>query len=498
MSGLYDPSAERATLASILRFGSEAYVDVASYVKVSDFFVETNQVIYKCIQHIYNRDSSAVLDLPSLMIAAKELGFQDFLGKKTEQEHLRSIKNFPVSRDNVVKFALIVLKLSKTRELRAITEDIQSNLSAVTGNEPFNHIIGLAENPIFDFSQKLSNAEQESLQLIGKDAEELVQYWIDNPREVTGISSGFTIYDNILGGGLQEACVDVVAARMKTGKSIFGKDVGVHVADKQNIPVLYVDTEMDKKKQLARILAGMSGVPFWDIVKGKIGTMPEQETLVKQAAKRLSEIPLTYECVKGWQFEDIISLIRRWILRKVGLVTGGTANPCLIIMDYLKIMSASDIKNITEWQLLGFQFSALNDLVGKYNSSCLCLAQLNRDGINRQDSGVVAGSDRIGMYCTSLCYLRDKVQGDEDRKEYNMAMIPVLTRYGEPLYDGDYVNYNKIGKICKIVEGPTRNELNELNHLVPDEGFEIDDQETGTTTTECNTKSTRRKRKRSN
>jgi hypothetical protein len=166
-------------------------------------------------------------------------------------------------------------------------------------------------------------------------------------------------------------------------------------------------------------------------------------------------------------------------------------------MDYIKIMSSSDIKEIKEYQLIGFQFSALNDLVGKYNSACLCLAQLNRDGITRQDSGVVAGSDRIGMYCTSLCYLRDKVAGDENRNEYNMAMTPVLTRYGEPLYDGDYINFNKVGNVCKILEGPTRNELNELDSSVPEKGFEIDGEETRTPPTQCDTKSAGRKRKRS-
>ena len=72
-----------------------------------------------------------------------------------------------------------------------------------------------------------------------------------------------------IGGGLRRKCVDLVAARPKVGKSMFGDAVAMHVASNLNIPVLVLDTEMSKEDHYNRILANLSGVEINKIATGK-------------------------------------------------------------------------------------------------------------------------------------------------------------------------------------------------------------------------------------
>ena len=45
---LSDAPAERAILAGICRYGSEAYYEVATLVNEKSFTIESNQIIYSC------------------------------------------------------------------------------------------------------------------------------------------------------------------------------------------------------------------------------------------------------------------------------------------------------------------------------------------------------------------------------------------------------------------------------------------------------------------
>ena len=63
--------------------------------------------------------------------------------------------------------------------------------------------------------------------------------------------------------------MDLVAARPKVGKSMFGDAVALHVTQNLDIPVLMLDTEMSKEDHLNRMLANLSGVDINRISTGK-------------------------------------------------------------------------------------------------------------------------------------------------------------------------------------------------------------------------------------
>jgi hypothetical protein len=243
---------------------------------------------------------------------------------------------------------------------------------------------------------------------------------------------------------------------------VFADNVALHNA-RNGIPVLMLDTEMSKEDHLNRILANISGVPIQDITTGKFSEDDEKAIAVKNAAEEIRDIPYTYVSVAGAPFETIMNIIKRWILREVGQDENGTTNDCLVVYDYLKLMSSSGISNnIQEYQALGFQITELHNLTVKYDFPCLSFVQLNRDGITKESTDAVSGSDRIIWLCTSFSIF--KLKSAEELAEGgpnggNRKIVTLKARHGAGLLDGNYINMNMVGEHAQLTELRTRDEI---------------------------------------
>lgn len=462
---LCDPAAERGVLAGIFTGGVEAYADVADIVTAKTFRIDSNQLIWSCMDYLFKETDQTSVDIPSILSAAKGLGFATRLAKTEEMQHLRAVSNLPVLPANVRRMASRIRKLEIARLLTEQLDHAKRNLSEVSGDEPIDRILGLAEAPIFDLTSLLTGQANEGTEPIGSGAKEYVSHLMDHPREMVGISTGLPTYDFAIGGGIRPNSLDIIAARPKTGKTYLTDYTGLHIAGKLGVPTLNIDTEMSKREHQHRIIANLAGVTVRDIETGKCGTNQLSREKVVRAAEKLASIPYHYRCVIGMSFEDVLAMMRRWVTRVVGLTDDGLAKPCVIIYDYLKMLSSEDLsKNLQEYQMLGFITTALKNFMGRYGVGCLCFAQLNRDGIDREDTGVISGSDRIIHYCTSFTILKRK--SDEERAEasnehmrYTHKLVPVISRHGEGLQDGDYINVEADYRRGRITEGPTRNQL---------------------------------------
>ena len=169
--------------------------------------------------------------------------------------------------------------------------------------------------------------------------------------------------------------------------------------------------------------------------------------------------------------------MRRWIIQTVGFDENGRTNNCLIIYDYLKLMSADSINNsVQEFQALGFQITSLHNFCVEYDCPCLSFVQLNRDGITKESTDVVSGSDRLIWLCTSFSIFKNKSDEEiaEDGDEYgNKKLVPIVARHGPGLSDRDYISMAMKGETAKIVEKSTRNEIRKVVKQ-KDEGFVVE------------------------
>ena len=475
-SMLHNPAAERAVLSGICSHGIDAFVDVDGIVESDSFVIEENQIIYKCLKKVF--EESSVIDISSVLAAANDLGFGENFKDKEAVEHLRGVYNFPIELENVRNHAVKIRKLQLARDIQRQVKIVHANISDITGDESVNEIISIAEAPIMELSHAFNRSDDDKPNKIGSEIEEYIAHLEENPTEMVGISSGYARYDEAIGGGFRRKCVDLVAARPKVGKSVFAENVALHVSGKLKIPVLMLDTEMSKEDHLNRILANLSDTSINDISTGSFAENDCVRSKVKEAASEVQDIPYDYISIAGRSFEETLSIMRRWIFQKVGFDKNGRVNDCLIVYDYLKLMSSGQISDsLREFQVLGFQMTSLHNFCVQYDCPCLSFVQLNRDGITRETTDVVSGSDRLIWLCTSFSIFKNKsieeVAEDGDDNG-NKKLVPIICRHGPALSDTDYINMTMYGEQAKLIEGKTRNEV-KLKTKEKDEGFIVND-----------------------
>tara|TARA_Y100000361_G_scaffold9923_1_gene7994 strand:- start:3111 stop:4601 length:1491 start_codon:yes stop_codon:yes gene_type:complete len=455
---LTDIGAERAVLAGLFQYGIDAYVEVADIVTASSFGHDNNQILYSCVQHVIENNSE--VDLPSILSAASVLKHSERIENDTELQYIRSLFDFPVNQGNVFNFAVQVKKFEFARNIKKLTMKIHKDMDSVNGTESIDEIIGRIEDPVMDFLREDDGGERP--EKIGKDVDEYLEFITENKCDVIGIPSGFDRFDHAIGGGLRRKCVDLVAARPKVGKSVFADNVALNVAS-DGVPVLVLDTEMSKEDHLNRIIANLSGVPIQDVATGKFVDDDEQNQRVHEAVEHISNIPYNYVSVAGKPFEQILNIIKRWIIQDVKMDENGRTNDCVVVYDYLKLMSSSSItNNIQEYQALGFQITNLHNLAVKFDFPCLSFVQLNRDGITKESTDAVSGSDRLIWLCTSFSIFKSKSPeelAEDGPQAGNRKLVPIVSRHGAGLSDGDYINMRMLGEHAKLVELKTRNEF---------------------------------------
>jgi replicative DNA helicase len=472
---LSDPAAERAVLAGICSYGDSAYLDVADIVQETSFTVDSNVIIFKCLKHLCENNLSKI-DIASIYSAAQEVGVSHVLSKKEETQHLRAIIEFPVELENVRRFAAKIRKLEIARLLRKQLELAQDKILEVTGSEPVSSIIGLAEDSIFNFTSLLSDADG-APEKIGSTIDEYVKQLEENKVDQIGIPTGFPIYDQAIGGGLRKGTVNVIAARPKTGKTLLSDNMGKNIAN-LGIPILNMDTEMTKEDHINRILAMMTEIEINNIETGKFAESPDKKNKLTSAVSDLKKMKIYHKSIAGKPFEDQLAIMRRWLVKEVGLNDDGTAKDCVIFYDYLKLMdSAGMSQDLKEYQVLGFMMTSLHNFAIRYKVPIVAFIQLNRDGITKESTDTASGSDRIIWLCSNFTIFKRK--SDEEIAEDgpdngNRKLVPLISRHGGGLDDNDYINCYMKGWCAKITEGRTRLEIvNNLN--TKSEGFIVDD-----------------------
>jgi replicative DNA helicase len=474
-NNLEDLASERAVLAALCQYGLDCYLEI-DFVDADHFTDDMNQLLFHCIYKSVSEN--AKVELASILSAANSLGVHESINNKQEISFIRSLFNFPIHKENAKSHAVKIAKLKLARDLKKTLSACQKDLDATNGDEDVMDLISKVEAPILDATADIYQSSNKKTEIIGEDIDDYIEFLSENVSDNVGIPTGFPRYDAAIGGGLRRKCVDLIAARPKVGKSMFGDAVAMNVSN-LGIPVLMLDTEMSKEDHLNRMLANVSGVDINKISTGKFTENPLEKEKVEKAAEKLKEIPYHYISIAGQPFENILAIMRKWIYQHVGFDEAGVTNDCLIVYDYLKLMGSEGISSsMQEYQVLGFQITQLHNFMVKYDVPCLSFVQLNRDGITKESTDVVSGSDRLIWLCTSFSIFKMKSEEEvaEDRVENgNRKLVPVVSRHGEGLDDGDYVSMKMFGKIGRLEEGMTRNELHN-SARAREEGFEINEE----------------------
>jgi replicative DNA helicase len=463
-TSLKDVASERYILAGLVQFGQDALLDVSDLVNTTSFSNTENQILFKCLETVIERNNK--VDIPGIIAASTELGVYESVAKnKKDIEYLRGLQSLPVHLENIRDYAKKLAKLDLAKRGREKHIEAYNKLGEVTGSENVDSIIGISESVVFSLVKELNGQSEENPVKIGTGGNDIIDHLLNNPSQNVGIPTPYSIYNKAIGGGLRRKGINLIGARTKAGKSIHAKETAMHVSLNLDIPVLYLDTEMERPEQLNRVYAAMTKITIDDIETGYFGRNDANVLKLRNAAKIVEDSKFFHKTVAGKPFNEILSIIRRWILKEVG-TSGGRTNDCLVIYDYFKMMDSSALKDMKEYEALGYQLMDLSDFSKEFDFACLSYVQMNRDM-------EIAQSDRLRWFAHSYSQFYRKTAEELalDGPDKGNRRLEVLDcRFGGGLTPGDYINMQLDGEFAILRELDTK-----LAKTVANNEFEVSD-----------------------
>lgn len=327
--------------------------EIMDHVTVEDFSLESNRAIFRAAVELEGRGE--VVDPVTILHEA---------GGAVSQDYLRQLMEETPTAANAGVYAAEVRRASMRRALL----DLGRTLAEQTG--PFADPRAV----IAGAQKELERIEaQDTARELATPAEVLLSFQehreqMDSGTGVSFVPTGFRNLDTLLGGGMLSGGLYLLAARPGMGKT----SLALCIADKAAArgPVLFVSLEMDPEQLSAKRLARETGIPSDKLLFG--GLTSEEYDRVAQGSVSLSKLSLYLNRRPQATVEDIAALARK--------VKGLQ----LLVIDYFGLIQPSE-KGRSRYESATEISGRLKALARSLKVPILCLAQLNRENMERRD-----------------------------------------------------------------------------------------------------------------
>ena len=446
---VFNPGSERNILSICLK-EMEKIVEVETEEVQSDYFsVPGHKYIFMAIMYLYSKKIKPTpMSVMEVLSNEKAKNAVDELGGL---EYLIILDEASIPTENLNIFIQKVKQSYTRRMLLEIAKEIKEFVISDEA-EVLNpaELISFAETKISDLM--VANTTTEEVYKMGESTEEVLDRRATHPSQVPGLEVGWEYYDKITNGA-QAGDLIVVCAPSKTGKSVVLTNWATKLSIHDQLPILYMDTEMSEREQEDRILANLTGIPQNEIVSGMYvmdtvnGSADEKVAKLKKAREQLKMGNYYHIYMPHFSIEKVNALTKKFAMQ-MGIVA--------LFFDYIKIPSSStDFKRMAEYQALGFFTSGLKDLAGTLKIPVFTAAQTNRndlDGDNPTASDI-GGSYRILQLASKLIFLKNKSDEKiavEGFGAGNQQLFIKYQRNGES--DCDPINLNFDKPILRMTE----------------------------------------------
>ena len=384
---------------------------------------------------------------------------------------LQSTRKVPVSEpEELGHMAGMVIRAGMHRYLLGRLTRYGKQLEDITSDRVLEEVAG---DMMKDVSQVLTGSVTSKVERLGRYVDEVLEALGEGKQLLRFYPTQYERLNKRMGGGLYETGLTVFSARGGIGKSMFCLNLAYHQAFEKRLPTLYLDTEMTREQQLARLLALHTGERLGDIISGRV----DKTDAFIEKARELRDAPLDYRSIAACPVEHGLAIIRRWYH------THDCSRGAVVVWDYLKmqISDANFGRNLAEFQSLGLKAQLLKDLAQELNVSMVVPVQLNRMGAVRGDSRDItddetafAGSDRVFWFADAAASFRPKTVDEAIRdtaEQGDMRLTVVKARNGIPHrwieagegHEREYVSFFANYGIAKFIEGLELTEILDRN-----------------------------------
>jgi replicative DNA helicase len=399
-------AAERAALAILMK-RPDLFFSVDDVLSAVDFSNAGNKMIYSLINNVLTSDKNSEITPHVLLSTAEHLGMTKFLEYTFNGEVLDVLEDLKsnVNPANLNRHVMALKKATVQRRMISVFDELKDDIEEYAGDAI--DLKNMIEDRVFGELKVINDGENDIVNL-SDDFEDTINTFADNDG-VLGIDIGLSKWQ-IDSGQIRNGTVAGVFARAKTGKSQLAAHAQVHVAIRaeNRLPTLYLDTELSARDQQMRMCGMLTDISYEEIESGRWKGDKEKLQKVRSAFSQVKDSPIYYKNIAGQSIHHVIPVIRKFVHKYGGGIKEGDEPRCLVIYDYIKLMSSADLKNVAEWQMLGFLLSQLHDAAVNLNIPILAFGQLNKEAFKIDSEIAVAGADRLNWNLDSVSILRKK------------------------------------------------------------------------------------------
>ncbi|HTD43444.1 MAG TPA: replicative DNA helicase [Bryobacteraceae bacterium] len=313
--------AERFVLGSVL-LNQDVYFQVAGAIEPEDFSLEKHRRIFSRMKDLYARGEKI-----DRLTIANELMKQGQLESVDGFSYLVSLDEGLPQIANLDSYVRIVKDKATLRKLIFSAQKVIDR--CLIGEDEPDEILAGAEESLLKLGEARSGERLESPATVIEKFPGGVNAFLDPSQRVSGLSTGFTKFDEMT-GGLHGGELIILAARPSMGKTALALNMAQHVATHPLMrkPVAVFSLEMSSASLLTRLLCAAARV---DQHKFRAGYLNADERRKLQVAlAELTESPLYLDDTAGVNLMDVHSKLRR-MKAEHGL--------SLVVIDYLQLMS---------------------------------------------------------------------------------------------------------------------------------------------------------------
>lgn len=411
----FSDEAEKAVLSCILSDPSELLSEARTSIPLDSFYHEGNRTVYEALLSMY--DLNKPIDLILLTHFLREIGKLDRIGGPAAVSELATY--VPVASHYAHYKSIVLDKHLLRRMIHAcslsIHEAHEFGRSEQSGE--VGQLLDRIESHVLEVNDSAGvKPADKSIGQHVMDAIDSIEYMLQNPGQLRGLSSGYSKLDKI-SSGLQGGEMFVIAARPSMGKTSLAMNIVEHIAVDLNTPCAVFSLEMSASMLVRRLLVSRANLSLGDLSRGLL-THAQKESLAK-ASRELQKSKIFIDETPGLDIMELRAKARR-LHKQHGIK--------MIAIDYLQLMTSKSRRAQDNRQIEIAEISAgLKGIAKELDVPIIVLAQLNRSVEQRKgqrpvlsdlrESGSIEqDADMVGLL-TRADYAGGKMEVEDEEKE---------------------------------------------------------------------------------
>ena len=413
--------AEQALIGGLM-LNAQAWDKVADIITVEDFYRKDHRLIFKAISRLIEDGSPC-----DVVTVSEHLDNRGELEQAGGLEYLATLARETAGASNARAYAKIIRERSMLRSLINAGNEISGSAFSTDGRTAAQ-ILDDAERLVFAIAEKGSRGRKgfRSLKEILPDTVDRIDELHQSDGSITGISSGFSRFDEMT-AGLQGGDLIIVAGRPSMGKTTFAINIAENAAIGSRKGTAIFSMEMPEQQLAFRMISSLGRV---DQTHLRTGNFPDEDwSRINTAVQLLSEAPIYIDDTPGLSPTEIRARARR-LQREHGLD--------LIVVDYLQLMQVEGTKENRATEISEIS-RGLKALAKELNVPVIALSQLNRSVEQRTDKRPVMSdlreSGAIEQDADLIVFIYREEVYNPDTPRKGMADITIAKQRNGPIGD---------------------------------------------------------------